>query len=139
MSNNVKNFWLIRGVSGAGKSTVADLLRMYLPDGVNTEADKFRYIDGVYAYRDVPNHYAHGNCKREVRQWLEEGMSNIVVSNTSCRRKDVNMYKNMAEKYGYRFISIVVENYHESGNTHGVTDEVLEQMEGQLRESIKLR
>lgn len=139
MVEEIKTLWLIRGVSGAGKSTVADILKLYLPQGCSTEADKFRYVDGVYSYKDVPNHYAHGNCKREVKGWLKSGMKNIVVSNTSCRRKDVNGYKNLAEKYGYRFISLIVENYHESGNTHGVSDDVLEVMESDLRESIKLR
>jgi hypothetical protein len=37
-------------------------------------------------------------------------------------------YVDLAEKYGYRVFSVIVENRHGSSNVHGVPDEVIEKM-----------
>ena len=66
-------------------------------------------------------------------------MHNVVVANTSTRSKDVNWYKNYAQRNGYRFISIIVENHHETGNVHGVPEETLCRMEQEILGSIKLK
>lgn len=134
-----KTLWLVRGVSGAGKSTVADLLQYYLPSGVRVEADDYRYIDGEYAWDKVPNSVAHSKCKNAVRKAVEDGMHNIIVANTSTRTKDVNWYKNYCQRHGLRFISLIVENHHETGNVHGVPYEKLCQMESDILRSIKLK
>lgn len=135
----VKTLWLIRGVSGSGKSTVAEMLGYYLPSAISTEADKFRYIDGKYAWDKVPNHVAHLGCRKDIRKAVDDGMYHIVVSNTSTRNKDVNWYKNFAKEHGYRFMSLIVENYHETGNTHGVPEDTLCRMEQEILGSIKLK
>lgn len=134
-----KILWFVRGVSGAGKSTVAKALREQLPFGCGTEADDFRYIDGEYAWDRVPNYIAHRKCYDTAKEYLTDGRQNVVVSNTSTRAKDVRKYKTLAEEFGYLFISIVVENYHETGNTHGVPEDTLVDMENKLRNSIKLK
>lgn len=134
-----KILWFVRGVSGAGKSTVAKALREQLPFGCGTEADDFRYIDGEYAWDKVPNYIAHRKCYDTAKEYLTDGRQNVVVSNTSTRTKDVRKYKNLADEFGYLFISIVVENYHETGNTHGVPEDTLVDMENKLRNSIKLK
>lgn len=134
----VKILWFVRGCSGAGKSTVAKLLREQLPFGCGTEADDFRYIDGRYAWGEVPNYIAHRKCYSTTKEYMIDGRQNIVVSNTSTRSKDVTKYRILANMFGYMFISIVVENYHESGNVHGVPYETLVDMENKLRKSIKL-
>lgn len=138
--NGFKTLWLVRGVSGAGKSTVAEMLGYYLPSAVMAEADQFRYIDGEYAWDKVPNHVAHSGCRKAVKKAVEEdGMHNVIVANTSTRSKDVNWYKNYAQRNGYRFISIIVENHHETGNVHGVPEETLCRMEQEILGSIKLK
>ena len=134
-----KILWFVRGVSGSGKSTVAKALREQLPFGCGTEADDFRYIDGEYAWDRVPNYIAHRKCYDTAKEYLTDGRQNVVVSNTSTRTKDVRKYKKLAEEFGYLFISIVVENYHETGNTHGVPEDTLVDMENKLRGSIKLK
>lgn len=135
----VKTLWLVRGVSGSGKSTVAKELTKHLPFATGTEADNFRYIDGVYAWDKVSNYYAHQKCQQEVQGALEFGFENVVVSNTSTKARDVRKYKELAEGYGYRFISIIVENYHETGNVHDVSEDTLCKMEHALKSNMKLK
>lgn len=137
MTNKI--LWFVRGVSGAGKSTVARVLREQLPFGCGTEADDFRYIDGEYAWDKVPNYVAHRKCYDQAKEYMIDGRQNVVVSNTSTMKRDVKKYKKLAEEFGYQFISIVVENYHETGNTHGVPEETLQEMEMCLLHSIKLK
>jgi hypothetical protein len=45
-------------------------------------------------------------------------------------------YYDIAEKYGYRVYSLIVENRHGGVNEHGVPDEKLEQMKNRFQ--IKL-
>ena len=46
-------------------------------------------------------------------------------------------YFKLAEEYGYRISTIIVENRHSSTNIHGVPDEALEKMEERFE--LKLR
>jgi hypothetical protein len=46
-------------------------------------------------------------------------------------------YYEMAEEYGYRVYSLIVENRHSGVNEHGVPDETLEKMENRFQ--LKLR
>lgn len=134
-----KTLWFVRGVSGAGKSTVASKLKTYLPDADSVEADDFRYVNGEYVYDEKGNFHAHQGCFNQTKALLDTGLHNVVVSNTSTRRRDVKKYRDLAVSCGYNFISIVVENYHETGNVHGVQEEVLCKMEAQLLRSLKLK
>lgn len=134
----MKNLWFIRGVSGAGKSTVASLIAS-MSGTESIEADKFRYVDGEYKWSPNDNHRVHKECYNLAEAYAKEGHENIVVSNTSTRLRDVEKYMNLAKKYGYRTFSIIVENRHNTGNVHGVQEETLVQMEKQLLGSLKLK
>lgn len=46
-------------------------------------------------------------------------------------------YLDMAEIYGYRVVSLVVENRHGNSSVHGVPEETMKKMEDRF--SIKLR
>jgi hypothetical protein len=45
-------------------------------------------------------------------------------------------YFDLAERYGYRVVSLIVENRHGAKNTHNVPDEVLDNMRSRFE--IKL-
>jgi len=60
----------------------------------------------------------------------------IVVSNTSTMEWELESYYTLAEQYGYRVFSIIVENRHGGVNQHGVPAEKLEQMKNRFQ--IKL-
>jgi hypothetical protein len=52
----------------------------------------------------------------------------IVVSNTFTQEWEMEAYYKLAEQYGYKVFSIIVENRHDGVNQHGVPDDKLQQM-----------
>jgi hypothetical protein len=53
--------------------------------------------------------------------------------------KELAPYIELAQKYGYQIISLIVENRHGNKSVHDVPDETLDRMEVRLKGSIKLR
>jgi len=135
--------YLIRGCPGAGKSTFAKELELLIEigcgdygDACAVEADNF-FISGEGDYRfDAKKlHAAHEWCRTEVEHRLRNGY-NVIVSNTSTTEKEVKVYQDLAEKYGAKFVSLIVENRHNGVNLHGVPEENVQQMRNRF--SIKL-
>jgi phenolic acid decarboxylase len=52
----------------------------------------------------------------------------IVVSNTFTQGWEMEPYYKLAESYGYRVFSIIVENRHGGENQHGVPEDKIEEM-----------
>ena len=60
----------------------------------------------------------------------------IVVSNTFTQEWEFRPYFELAEKYGYKTFSIVVENRHGGINQHGVPEDKIKIMKNRFE--IKL-
>jgi plasmid replication initiation protein len=63
---------------------------------------------------------------------IQVNSSKIVVSNTFTQEWEMQPYYELAEKYGYRVFSLIVENRHKGENIHGVPDEKLEIMKNRF-------
>ena len=127
--------YLIRGVPGSGKSSLARvLLANQVVDDI-AEADDFFVQNGVYNFDASKLREAHGWCQNYTSNCLNKGFS-IAVSNTSTTEKEVETYRKIAEQCGAKFISLVVENRHEGKNIHGVPEEKIQQMKNRF--TIKL-
>ena len=128
--------YLIRGVSGAGKSSLARELQK---SGVVThveEADDYMLDDlGNYVFQPNVLRYAHQCCQSNSRSLLENGF-NVAVSNTSTTEKEVEVYRKIAEDCGAIFVSLIVENRSGTKNIHNVPEETLEKQ--RKRFSVKL-
>ena len=61
---------------------------------------------------------------------------NIVVSNTFTTEKELQPYLELAMKYDYKVVSLIVENRHGSQSIHNVPEETLVKMKNRF--SIKL-
>jgi predicted kinase len=133
----VKTLYLIRGVSGAGKSTFArSLQESGVVDWV-FEADNY-FVDrltGQYHFDPKSLQAAHTECQRQTIDWLSNGF-NVAVSNTSTTEAEVETYRKIAEDCNARFVSLVVESRHDGKNIHGVPPEKVEQM--RKRFSVKV-
>lgn len=136
-----KTLFLIRGIPGSGKSTFAHQI---WDDHAICEADKFFYDrEGNYNFDASKLHQAHVWCQDrvEVKMILnkikDEHYTEIVVSNTSTTDSELEPYIELANKYGYRVVSLIVENRHGNKSVHNVPEETLEKME--KRFSVKLR
>ena len=129
----MKELILLRGLPGSGKSTLAKSL-----GGIHIEADMF-FISretGEYKFDATQLKYAHNWCQDVVETWMENSEERIVVSNTFTQEWEMKAYYELAEKYGYRVHSIIVENRHGGVNEHGVPDDKLEVMKSRFE--IKL-
>ena len=123
----MKTLYLLRGLPGSGKSTLAKNI-----GGVHYEADQyFEKNPGVH-FDGYQLQNAHDYCRENVIGAMELGEPNIIISNTLTRKKEVDEYMELGEKYGYRVFSLVVENRHGGKNTHGVNEKSLEKMKNRF-------
>jgi predicted kinase len=125
---------------GSGKSTFANFV---WNEYAICEADKFFYDkEGNYNFDATKIKLAHVWCFNQVRTRMEDNKLNpqfypeIVVSNTFTQEWEMEKYYELAEEYGYKVFSIIVENRHGGINQHGVPAEKLEQMKNRFQ--IKL-
>jgi predicted kinase len=130
-----KELFLLRGLPGAGKSTLAKIL-VGDKDYCHKEADMY-FVDskGNYKFDFSLIKEAHAWCQEEV-EFLMKYEHKIVVSNTFTQEWEMQDYYDLAKKYGYKVNSIIVENRHGGVNEHNVPQETLEKMK--QRFEIKL-
>lgn len=121
----MKNLILLRGLPGAGKTTLAELLI-----DKHIEADMY-FIDketGEYKFNHNDLRKAHSWCFNTVEEWMKDGDVKIVVSNTFTSEWEFINYHQLAEQYGYHVHSLVVENRHGNKSIHNVPDIIMVNM-----------
>jgi predicted kinase len=123
----MKELYLLRGLPGSGKSTLAKSL-----SDSHIEADMFFIKDGEYKFDGSKIKDAHNWCQDVVEHWMDENKPKIVVSNTFTQEWEMDNYYKLAERFGYRVYSVIVENRHGGVNEHGVPEEKLEQMKNRF-------
>lgn len=123
-----KTLYIVRGIPGSGKSTFAKTL-----GGTHFETDEFFMVDGEYKFDPTKLKEAHRWCQDSVNTAMilnhTAGLNNvIVVSNTFTQEWEMEPYFQMADTYGYKVFSVIVENRHGGINTHGVPEGKLQAM-----------
>ncbi len=126
----MKNLYLLRGIPGAGKSTLAKQL-----GDSHFETDTFFMVDGEYKFDPTKLRKAHEWCQSQIElaminNHVTAGLDNsdIVVSNTFTQAWEMDAYNELAKQYGYRVFSIIVENRHGGVNQHNVPEDKLQMM-----------
>lgn len=130
--NNRKKLFIIRGIPGAGKSTLANIIA----DKVCT-TDDYYIMNDEYKFDVNKINNAHNWCKRKCRHYMKIGIPKLAVANTSSRKKEFQYYIDLAKEYGYEIHSIIVENRHEGETLHNVPEENIKKMKNRFE--IKLR
>ena len=132
----MKTLYIVRGVPGSGKSTFAKSI-----GGIHIEADQFFMMNGKYNFDITKIKLAHKYCQNQTEAWMKTdgtqvNNNKIVVSNTFTQEWEMEPYFKLAEKYGYKTFSLIVENRHGGVNEHGVPEDKLELMK--TRFEVKL-
>ena len=133
----MKELFLLRGLPGAGKSTLAKSI-----GGMHVEADMF-FMEPSLKFRTVHTYKFDPSKLKEAHAWCQKSVEvcmlselRVVVSNTFTQEWEMKPYYDLAEKHGYRVYSLIVENRHGGVNEHNVPQEVLEKMKNRFE--IKL-
>ena len=127
-----KELILIRGVSGAGKTTFAKTLEFLVPDTEISRAQSVCADDyfndeetGEYKFYPEGLPHAHAWCVLQVKDMMQGYTLNkmdsvILVHNTFTESWEMERYEELAKEYGYKVTHIIVENRHGSGSVHDV-------------------
>ena len=118
---------LIRGLPGAGKSTLALALYSALPQPVELfEADQFMTDEtGQYAFSVTRVPMAHAECQARTQHALANG-STVIVSNTFTRRWEYQWYLELAAEHN---VPVQVLDVHGPWQSvHDVPDATLQRM-----------
>ena len=132
MSNKI--LYIIRGVSGSGKTEFAESLGCEM-----VAADDFFMEGEQYVFDASLLSDAHEACQMAVAVYMGQGVPKIAVHNTFTTEKEIRPYQGLAARYGYQVFCLVVENRHGGRSVHEVPEEVLTRQENRLRSSIRLR
>lgn len=127
-----KTLILFRGLPGSGKSTAARVLTTH-----SVAADEFfdLFYGGEFHQHLLP--VAHKWCQDAAEGWMSAGIDKVGVHNTFTRVREMRPYFDLAEKFDYRIITMVVENRHGNESVHGVPIETIDRMENRF--DVKLR
>ena len=128
----MKELFLLRGLPGAGKSTLAKSI-----GAIYFEADMFFMEGNEYKFNPLKLKDAHAWCQNQVRISMKNangGMTptRIAVANTFTQEWEMESYYKMAEEFGFTVFSMIVENRHGGVNTHNVPEDVLESMKNRF-------
>lgn len=138
----MKSIYILRGVSGSGRSTLAKNLINSLDNkyiGTICEADEFFIKDGEYKFYPEGLVQAHNYCRRKFDSAIINEHNLIVISNTNASEKEFAYYLDKGRANGYYVAVIVTENRHNGKNLHGVPLSTLLRQEEKLKASLKLR
>ena len=118
----MNNLILVRGVSGAGKSTIAPMFK----NAVLVSTDDFFLNEyGEYVFDANSLVINHQFCQLAVSMMMKDEEELIVVHNTFTADWEMDAYFDLARKHGYAVHTIIVENRHGSKNVHDVPKDVV--------------
>jgi predicted kinase len=120
---------LLRGLPGAGKSTLAGVLAEGKKYPVFS-VDSYFYSgeEGKYEFRFRENHLAYKKCEDDTGQAMKQGIKKIFVDNTFTLEWEMEPYFKLASEFAYRIYVVTVEHRHGGKNIHGIDEESLKRM-----------
>lgn len=127
------NLFLLRGIPGAGKTTLALYLAKTYGNAIAVAADDFMINDqGVYSFDLNRLTECHDKCRQKVEAAMQIKIKDIIVHNTLTTMREMKPYLWLAEQYGYRVYSLIVENRHGNLDVHSVPEETRQKMKARF-------
>ena len=126
---NKNSLIVLRGLPGSGKSTLAMVLSEDGKHPIFSVDDYFTNSEtGEYIFDFKNNHLAYKLCEENTKLSMVNKLSKIIIHNTFTMDWELEPYFKLASQYNYAMFVVTVENYHQSGNAHEVSDEQLQKM-----------
>lgn len=136
----MKTLFLLRGLPGSGKTTVAELLSRKRKHTVCSADDYFLKEDNhgntKYVFDGSKLEKAHKSCQIQCQTAMMLKKKKIFVANTFTTEEELKYYYDLAEMFGYMVVSLIVENRHNGKSIHNVPEKTFKKMK--KRFNIKL-
>jgi len=122
----LKTLYLIRGISGSGKSSLASAITEY---AIASDDMPGLYQDGNYKVELQGE--SHQWCFNNVEAWMQQDKNKVAVANTFVKQKYFQAYLDLAAKYRYAIQIIHCEGVllpsgNQTSSIHNVPEEVLQ-------------
>ena len=133
----MKTVIILRGLSGAGKSTFTKLITQNLKEESYcvVSADDFFYSNGKYNFNPTKLPEAHNKCFENFARALLKKIETIIVDNTNSTRQEYAHYAILARVHDYRvkIFEIPCKNQNDlllyyQRSQHNVPFDVMERM-----------
>lgn len=137
----MKTLMILRGLPGAGKSTLAAML-VETAEDAGLEAMVYAADDwmidatGGYKFDRTKLGACHEQCKIATEWDLSNGVDLVIVHNTLTTEAEVEEYEILARRHGYAFVSLIVENRHGNSSIHAVPEETMKKMGARFSVSL---
>lgn len=139
---NKNTLILLRGLPGSGKTFTADLLSNGEYPVLSADM-YFEDTDGNYNFDASKLKDAHKWCLDRCEMFMQSSeyvirdpYDKIFIANTFTQEWEMEAYFELAEKYGYNVVALIVENRHGSESIHNVPLETIDKMKNRF--NIKL-
>ncbi|MCZ8342687.1 MAG: AAA family ATPase [Leptospira sp.] len=119
---------ILRGLPGAGKTTLAKVLSRLANASIFSVDSYFENESGDYNFDYTKNHLAYKECEDQTKQALEKKTPLVIVHHTFTLDWEMKPYEDMAKEFGYLYFVVTVENRHRGKNMHQIPEEQIEKM-----------
>jgi len=126
----MKTCYIMRGLPGSGKSTIARKIASGLHGRIHS-TDDLRMVEGEYIFDPKDTECLHRLNYDNFRDSIDLGIDPVICDNTNIRHWEFERYINYAEEMGYQVAIITVDAYPAvccTRNTHGVPAEIIYRM-----------
>ena len=102
-----KVMFIMRGLSGSGKSTIVRALQGKYPKNVVCSADDhFLREDGTYKWEITELTAAHEKCQLKAKEACQNNTPAVIIDNTNVCRWEMKHYLDVAAKHSYTVIVV---------------------------------
>ena len=127
---------LLRGLPGAGKTTLANLLSENKWPVFSVDDYFTNPKTKEYTFEFEKNHLAYAACQNQTEEAMKQDLEKVFVANTFTMDWELEPYFTLASRYNYKVFVATVENYHQQPNLHNVSEEQLQKMAAKYKTKL---
>lgn len=103
--------YIMRGLSGSGKSTIVESLIKGYKSSVIHSTDNYSIENGKYVFNSNSIGTYHKKNLEAFEQSCKEGTEVVVCDNTNILKSYYRPYVKVAEEYGYKVIIVIAGEF----------------------------